>query len=193
MQELAITLANKIEAKYPKKFILYFDQEMLGNSINRLLMKRYDALVGFKDAFKNNAKLKFVSLGFTSFDLVFNQTELANYHHRYQELARNSVLYLQYWHSSETVDIQSKMLQLFKSNSDWDCKLTKGVNSFMAGMMNVNYHGGFMMIPEDYPVPEGCHNIVRISPPQLKDKFDIGVGFLKSNQRLEDIIFKAIN
>lgn len=192
MQADAIRFGNILSKKYTK-YNLSFDQENLSSSVRRLLNKNYDILISFKYAFTGNAKVEFIPFRKINFDLVFNKNELRTYDNNYQKLTANSILYLQYWHTSDMADIQNKMLVDYQKEKNWSYKLTIGVNSFNAAIININFNGGFTMIPQTLTLPNDCHNLIRFTPDHLKNAFEIGAGITKDNSELSDLIHHTIS
>ena len=156
-----------------------FDEEIFNNSVIKLLNNEFDVLIGFKLAFINNAKIQYLPLRKIDFDLIFNKKDVEEYHQNLQKLAADSSLYLQYWQSTGISDIQKAMLQAYGKN-DWNYKNILGVNSFAAACLNVNYRGGFAMVPETFDIPRNCNNIYRMTPEHLRNAFDIVVAFNKN-------------
>ncbi|KRO23539.1 transcriptional regulator [Lactiplantibacillus fabifermentans DSM 21115] len=156
----------------PAKYRINFDEEMLDHSVSRLLKGSYDLLVGFELAFVNNAKIKTVPLRTISFDLIFNATAAEDGAANLQTIAQQSTFYLQYWQSTGISDIQDAMIEAYQQ-AGWDYQQVVGVNSFAAACLNVNFKGGFTMVPADFEIPANCENVYRYSPAQLHDAFKV--------------------
>lgn len=186
LEAAAVDFAKRLSTNY----LLTFDQEELGNGIERLLQGNYDALIGFKLAFMNNAKIESFPLRKISFKLLFNKKELENTTPK--ALAQASTLYLQYWQTTGISDIQTKMIEVYQQNG-WSYKNIEGVNSFSAAALNVNFKGGFAMVPETFQIPSGCENIHVVSPEHLKNNFSIEVAISSTNKDLKALIKKAIS
>ena len=165
--------------KLPNNYQVSFDEELFDNSINRLLNGDYDLLIGFQLAFINNTKIKLFPIKTISFDLIFNSLEVKKYHGNLQELAKNSMLYMQEWKSTGILDIQTTMLEIYQQD-DWTYKQISGINSFASACLNVNFAGGFSLIPHNFSLPKNCDNIHKFSPKHLFNKFKV-VAALNSN------------
>lgn len=171
--------AGLFAQNFKSKLIKNFDEETFNNCITRLLNDEFDVLIGFKLAFINNAKIEYLPLRKIDFDLIFNIEEVKKYHHDLKKLATDSKFYLQYWQSTGISDIQKAMLEAYSKNN-WDWKNILGVNSFEAACLNVNYRGGFSMVPETFNIPKYCNNIYRMTPDHLRKAFDTVVAFNKN-------------
>lgn len=149
-----------------------FDEELLDTSIDRLINGYYDILIGFQLAFTNNDKVKVFPFKTINFDLIFNQIEVTKYQNDLKKIVHNSKLYLQNWQSTGISDIQTAMITAYAKDG-WTYQETVNINSFAAACVNVNFKGGFAMVPENFNVPENCENIYRYTPAHLKKKFKV--------------------
>lgn len=149
-----------------------FDEENFDSCIKRLINGNYDILVGFDLAFAGNNKIDCLPFRKTSFDLLLNKDELRQYHGDEQQLAENSMLYMQNWKSTGITDIQLAMLKIYCQNG-WKYKEVAEVNSFAAGCLNVNFNGGITIVPESFSLPQNCNNIERLAPVQLQKSFNV--------------------
>lgn len=151
-----------------------FDEENFDSSIKRLIAGNYDLLIGFDLAFLDNHKIACLPLRKASFDLVFNTQELENYNNDAQELAKNSILYMQNWKSTGISDVQLAMLKIYDQDG-WKYKDVSETNSFAAATLNVNFNGGITMVPDTYIFPANCQNLYRFSPQHLQFAFKVVV------------------
>lgn len=164
--------AAEFASQLPENTHYSFDEELLDTSIDRLIKGYYDILIGFQLAFVNNDKVKVFPLKTIDFDLIFNKTEVKNYQNDLKQLAQVSKLYLQNWQSTGISDIQTAMIKAYTKDG-WDYQETVNINSFSAACLNVNFKGGFAMVPENFNIPENCENIYRYTPAHLKRAFDV--------------------
>lgn len=166
--------AASFAKRLPQETHYSFDEELLDQSISRLVKGYYDILIGFQLAFRNNNKLKVYPLQTINFDLLFNKQEIKTYDNDLKRLARKSKLYLQNWQSTGISDIQTAMIDSY-SQDHWDYQETVGINSFTAACLNVNFKGGFTMVPETFKIPEDCENVYRFTPEHFKKAFEVVV------------------
>lgn len=188
-QGLAET-AGEFAQKLAPKYRLTFDQEGFANCVQRLVQNDYDVLIGFELAFLNNAKLTYYPLKRVSLNLLFNKMELKEATPK--QLARNASLYLQYWQTTNVADVQTGLVEKYQQDG-WTFRNLEGVNSFAAAALNVNYNGGFALMPDMLPIPAGCENLTIVSPTHLKHCFSVGAAIKADNKALGTIIKKAIS
>ncbi|MCH5462634.1 LysR family transcriptional regulator [Lactobacillus sp. LC28-10] len=191
LQGLAADAVEFVE-QLPKSTHYSFDEELLDTSINRLIKGYYDILIGFQLAFANNDKVKIFPLKTINFDLIFNKEEVTQNKNNLKRLAQNSKLYLQNWQSTGISDIQTAMINAYAKDG-WNYSETVNINSFAAACLNVNFKGGFAMVPENFHMPENCENIYRYTPAHLKQAFQVVIATEShAPQALLKLIVKSI-
>ncbi len=191
MAGAASRFANLLGQTYPHRFQTSFNQEILGPSINHLLSGEFDLLVGFAAAFRDNPKIVYRPMEPVSFQLVFNKDELAA-ERKGKELAARSTFYLQYWHSPSMDPIQQYMLGKYQQ-AGWTYAKLAGVNSFSGALLNVNFSGGFTMVPTTTTLPAGCDRLCSLHPAHLKEAFSLGLAVSKNNHSLIRIVDRVLS